>query len=387
MELFMFGDPRYLAGAETVIANSRNCYESRPRGHKGPGKSTADILKALAPTGVTARISAETLVGESGQSIHSGKGAYHQTPAYNNFLVDGQWPTAGVELETVCRRCTDEHAEALVEDLKSNWFHFERDGSLDPQHGGTYGYELITEPLPPRAYRDPRLWTGLQNLLSPWLESFDHEDTGLHVHVGLEQFAGFDAIPLKEAASRLAVGKAMCALAYYCIADQALIDRVALRRNTHYCAPVANRQMFEGASRLANGTMNGYEFIDLAVSKLASQDAGTWRRCAESVECAVNSGSGSVKAGFCQGVLSGTTSHGTEVNTEHRYTIEFRRGKGTCNALSIHRMVELMTLVVRYACRCCRRPEDPVSTRDFYRFVHDSTTSEVLRRMVGEARP
>jgi len=39
-------------------------------------------------------------------------------------------------------------------------------------------------------------------------------------------------------------------------------------------------------------------------------------------------------------------------------------------------------MIVRYAGKCCRNPEEKVSSKAFYEFVHDNTTSEPLRKLV-----
>lgn len=375
MELFMYGDPRLLAGGGGVNGNSRQSYESAPPTVEGKGLRTADLENR--------RTSPEEtpfdLAAKCGQQIHRGKSGYHSTPVYNNFLVDGQWPSAGIELETIMSVCTHENANAACNDLKSNWFHFERDGSLDSAHSGEYGYELITEPLPPRVYRDPNTWIGLENAISPWLESFDHSETGLHIHVGLCQFAGFDAIPLKNKATRMSVGKTMAMLVYYILAGSALVDRVTLRKNTNYCATACNDRFFDGCEQLESGRMTGAQFVDFAVAKLCRESPDHWSSTVSSAKSYVSQKN---PQAFCTNYIDRTTSHGTEVNCEHQYTVEFRRGKGTCHALSIHRMVELMTGIVRYAGKCCREPDMEVSRRSFLDFIARTTTSEVLRHMI-----
>jgi len=376
MELFLYGDPRLLAGGGGVNNSSRGSYESAPPTVSGKGLRTVDLERVR----TCAEDTPFDLAARCGQQIHRGKSGYHATPVYNNFLVKGQWPSAGIELETIMSVTTADNARRACDDLRSNWFHFERDGSLDHAHSGEYGYELITEPLPPRVYRDPRTWIGLENAISPWLESFDHSETGLHVHVGLNQFMDFDAIPIKNRISRMYVGKMMSALVYYVLAGSALVDRVTLRKNTNYCATTSSESLFEGFAEIESGRMTGAQFVDLAVAKLSKEMIDSWASATRTATSYVMNATN--PPAYCQGVLCGTTSHGTEVNCEHKFTIEFRRGKGTCHALSIHRMVELMTGIVRYAGKCCREPEMEVSRRSFLDFIARTTTSEVLRHMI-----
>lgn len=374
-ELFIYGDPRYLSGGQ-VGRDGRESYENSPGIVTGEGCTTAWLEKNGGSGSV------ETMLSSFGQRIHSGKSGYHANVVHNKFLVADQWPSAGIELEMICARKDRTSADRLTRDLHSNWFHFERDGSLEDGYGGEFGYELITEPLPPMVYRDPRTWIGLENILSPWFESFDYPCTGLHVHVGLNQFMDFDSIPVKNRVSRMHIGKVMAMLVYFSIADAPFVDRVCLRKQTRYCKTPASRVLFEGSAQLASGEMTGYEFIDLAVGKLIKQNMENWSSCVYSETCNLNSSSIREYAPFCAANLDNTTSHGVEVNTEHRYTIEFRRAKGTIHSLSIHRVVELMTMIVRYAGKCCRSPQDKVSAKAFYEFVHDNTTSEPLRKLV-----
>jgi len=376
MELFIYGDPRFLSGGEGGQCG-RDLYERTP-GVVSSAGCTTDWCEQKVPAEPKYN-NLPGLVGEFGMCVHRGKSGYHPNVGHNRFLVDGQWPSAGIELETICAKCEGSFARNMVEDLKSNWFHFERDGSLDDGHGGEFGYELVTDPLPPRVYRDPRTWVGLENLIGPWLESFDHSCTGLHVHVGLNQFSNFD-LPLTNPDTRMYIGKVMSMLVYFSIADASFVDRVCLRKPGRYCGTPNSRTLFEGTSKLASGSMTGYEFIDLAISKLVKQDFAGWAARVNDT-CNRLDVAGYYPA-FCQVNLENSTSHGVEVNTEHKYTIEFRRGKGTVHSLSIHRIVELMTMIVRYAGKCCRNPEEKVSSKAFYEFVHDNTTSEPLRKLV-----
>lgn len=380
MELFLYGDPRLLAGGEGGSRPTRDSYEYDPPIISGKGHSTASLEK-IAKVSFQNGLEASRILGSTDEVMHRGKSGYHSNIAHNKFLVDGQWPSAGIELETISSKYDSSHTSRLVDDLRSNWFHFERDGSLDDEHGGEYGYELITEPLPPRVYRNPNTWVGLENILSPWLESFDHSCTGLHVHVGLNQFMDFD-MPIRNRQSRLYIGKLMSMLVYYAVADAAFVDRVCLRKQTRFCGTPRENFIFEGTSRLATGEMTGYEFIDMAIGKLIRQDMGRWSNDVSRAAGHVND---TTDVSFCMLNLCGATSHGTEVNTEHKYTIEFRRGKGTLHALSIHRIVELMTMIVRYAGKCCRNPDDKVSTKAFYEFVHDNTTSVPLKKLIEKA--
>lgn len=229
-EIFIANDPRFLSGG-------RNC--GYPANYERPllrlrdddiTVTTEDVIRGIREDAIPHEL--PDALTHIGQVIHNGRLPYHHRPNLNIFVREGENPTVGVELETVERR--DISCEDLEKDLVSNWFHFESDSSLTGD--GRYGYELITEPLPPRIYRDMRLWTGLQNILTPWTESFDSPFTGLHVHVGLEQFEslrGLEAFSSEQ--DRRIAGKLVSSAIYLCLADRAFLDSVFLRRNTTYC--------------------------------------------------------------------------------------------------------------------------------------------------------
>ena len=374
MELFVCGDPRLLSGGKMAqcinYCNSPLTVETVG----GPMVATSAVGAGEAP---------EAAVQRLGQSLHRGKVGYHHTPTYNIFLRNGEWPSAGVELETHLREFTNEFAAAAVADMRANWFHFERDGSLDRAHSGEYGFELITEPLPPRAYRDQRLWTGLQNLCAPWLQSFQCEETGLHVHVGLNQFEGFDAIPLTDPADRRSIGKLLSAVVYYCVADQAFVDRVALRKPGHYCAPPDVREFTDAAEHVRSGVATGASLVDYCTSALLLR-RGRWSTDAPAIAQRAVLGEPARMQLIGERSLAG--GHGTEINQEHQYTIEFRRAKGTMHALSIHRIVELMTSIVRFAGKCCREPDFRVTRESFMDWIISTTTSEALRNLAKQTK-
>jgi len=121
----------------------------------------------------------------------------------------------------------------------------------------------------------------------------------------------------------------------------------------------------------------------LAINKLLSQSISLWSNNVGWATDHLKILDASTP-GFCQTVLNGTTSHGTEVNTEHKYTVEFRRGKGTLHALSVHRMVETFSLMVRYVGKTIRNPRDYVSKKGLYEFMHDNTTSAPLKKFIED---
>ena len=372
-ELFILGDPRYLSGG--ACAHYSINYANRP-----PRISTS-VARSREVANMSGGTTAARLRG-LGQDIHGGKQGYHSRPYLNLFLAKGSNPTAGVEIETVAKVKSESNCQDLEAALTSNWFHAERDGSLDSEHSGKYGYEWITDPLPPRVYRDPRTWVGFQNLMTPWVSSFDRPECGLHVHVGLEQFEGDDCksfAPFWNPDDRRTLGKYLSAFVYYALLDQAFIDRVVLRKATSYCQP----QCPEGFAIGYVPGMKAAEIVDLVACKMLRGDSSRWQSLVRSqrAQLAMDRFDVSDRLFGEESCIAGFGGHGVEINCEHSYTVEFRRGKGTLQGISIHRMVELMTLIVRFAWKMAREPQLRVEQADAYRWIAANTTSAALKGM------
>lgn len=372
-ELFILGNPRFLSGgaATSCVID----YGMPPPTVESLlcGKVTSESV--LNPTHLGKSLAAR--VSACGQQVHSGKSGYHHRPRFNVFLHDGENPTAGIELETESRVTTSEHVNRLVDDLKSNWFHMERDGSLDPDHGGEYGFEFITEPLPPRVYRNPMTWAGLQNVLSPWVESYSKCRCGLHVHVGLQQFEKVDGIPLMSPSDRRRVGKYLSAFVYYCLLNPSFVDRVVLRKNGTWSGVVDNPELMAFTGLVSGGKATGGDVVDIVVKNVVAE---SWANEASRASGRVGTGCSDSTRTYTHDIAS-FAGHGHELNCEHDYTVEFRRGKGTLNSISIHRTVELMTMIVRYAWKIARNPDMLVSRGDIYRFIAENTTSPALAEL------
>ena len=371
MELFMYNDARLLSGASRhgSAGACRGSYESRIVGIDDPRNGiTTEYLEQMNSTN---NANSPMYLAGRAMVLHSGRSGYHSSEnRYNNFLDAKTYPSVGVELETMIRPKV--RSTTAMERLASNWFHFEYDGSL-----GDDGYELITEPLPPRVYRDVRTWLALDNLISPYLESYSHSETGLHVHVGLDQFEQFDDIPLRSKSTRRLIGAYVSTLVYYYLASRSIIDRVCLRNNTGYCAQACSGALKHYGELLDRGTCTGADIVDMATALALMCDTYTWRSAiGESDSNSMNVEYGARMSEMC--------SHHTEVNISHQHTVEFRRGKGTCHGLSIHRMVEFLSGVVRYAGKCCREREAIVSRQAFLDYQSRTTKSNALRKLIEE---
>lgn len=376
-ELFICGDPRFASGGD-----SRHVPEQRARAlYESLDEKLPTVANAVTSEEVRRSLeecaypTVESALEGMGQLVHAGKGGYHDNPGYNVFTEAERWPAAGVELETIARCPNADFADHLKKRLHSNWFHFERDGSLDSAHDGRFGFELITEPLPPRLYRDLRFWTGLENLISPWLVSYGMEDTGLHVHVSLEKFTDRNlvAVPFDSADMRCAIGAMACAFVYFRVADQEIVDRTFLRAGTYYC----ERSVPVGFPTLTRDGISSAELVDTVFAAANRHATG------ESI------GSDSPKIleyKYAKTPLN-LSAHTSEVNLSHKATVEFRRGKGTTKAMSVHRMVEFATSVVRYVAAKFTDPSSRITAGDFMGFVRDTTTSNALRNIIAEKYP
>ena len=165
-EIFIANDPRFLSGGRDCGFPANYDRPLTRLSNDDVTVTTEDVIRGIREDGIPHEL--PNALERIGQVIHNGRLPYHHRPNLNVFVRKGENPTVGVELETVERH--DISCEALEKDLVSNWFHFESDSSLTGD--GHWGYELITEPLPPRIYRDMRLWTGLQNILTHSFQKF-----------------------------------------------------------------------------------------------------------------------------------------------------------------------------------------------------------------------
>lgn len=398
-ELFIGGDPRFLSGAGLNMRAAT--YDSGPV--VIPKGSTVLTSRAVGFERL-ASVGPVNALTENGVAVRRGKHAYHHRPNLNVFLRPGEWPSAGVELETEEREDIDRNAMEAA--LQSNWFHFESDSSLVT--GNRSGYELITDPLPPRFYRNPRLWAGLQNILTPWVESWAFRQTGLHVHVGLTQFEemkdelGFFALK----ADRRTFAKYLVAYLYFMVVDRTFSDRVFLRKSGCYCrtpsdvypVPVWKPGATGGSAvqdvlaavcqwSALNGTYNGHmskldRIIQDELCKPA--DANVQRRMGRMgldnlgtiPSSRMHNDALMISHLFC--------GHSAELNAGNPQTVEFRRGKGTLNAVSVLQMVEFATLLVRFAARMLKHPGDPVGPKEVCRYMAENTTSGALRTLAEQ---
>lgn len=387
-ELFLFGDPRFLSGGGRSCDNTS--YDNNPLDAGDNPITTAALIKeSLGVTEWTSSMIINSLQA-LGQQVHRGRDSYHArtwhpgscSTRMNSFLPHNKpcAPTLGVEIETYV------HSSAVRNEmlsmLVSNWFHFEEDGSLDRG----LGHELITEILPPRAYRDIRLWTGLQNVTTKYLDSWHRDTTGLHVHVGVNQFDKCSLLPCSHSHDRRLMGKLIVAYLYYGLLDQSFIGKIMLRKDSGYCRANIPTEL---SRAIAASTDKNFLAVDLIDAIAVNMGAPSYATVVLD-QMSRSTASSHVK----QNDFSGTwtrherwsefSEHHVEINMDHSYTIEFRRGKGTLNAISIHRMVEFASLLVRYAWKIARTPDMKVSPESLYTYFINNTYSEALKKLSEE---
>lgn len=370
---FVYGDPRFLAGGSRRVRMSYN--------DSVPNNDGAVVCPTDTPK-VTSFEEMTTL----GQSVARGKCGYHGNHDTNSFISkeDFSMPTVGIELETILNGYNGDWAQKFSRRIYSNWFHAENDGSLDRAHGGTYGYEIVTSVLPARIYRDIQVWTDFQNLISPMVHSYTSVETGLHVHVGMSWFEN-TKLPAMNQSMSIMVGKVLTSRLYYSLLPRSMAKRVFLRAgDLHFCHETSDPRM----TRPINAT-NGYQLLDDVFFSILAEVRGSSEWLSNAARL--------IRDGMpidervpiprgttidCGGVGLGMSyGHDSEINASPRMTLEFRRGKGTTNALSIHRMIELCLMTVLYAGHVIDNPADEVSPKKYIEFIIENTMSPALKTL------
>lgn len=393
-ELFIMGDPHWLSGG---AATSRRITYGEPAPTVGTTLQDRCTAKTLAGH-FRAGNDMGAILRSCGQAVHSGRASYHDRPQLNVFLEENdEFPSVGVELETILRTHPETRPDDFVQASISNWFHFEEDGSL---RSVGEGYECITEPLPSRVYRDARTWIGLQNILAPYVYSWDTSATGLHVHVGLSRFDTCSMASVPKFLDTLSnprryrrqLGRILMLRTQMAVADEALLSEVFLRPRSSYCGRCGRDdeivRVTAGSSRVAK--ISARDFVaDSAVAcgaavHIAMDQAYralmTTPGAPQAIVKDFIANKSRVGANVVAKVTGDATGHHSEYNCDHSETFEFRRGKGTLNGLSVHRMVEYCALVEKYAEEILGHPDMEVSNKGFRKFLADNTTSETLRR-------
>lgn len=105
---------------------------------------------------------------------------YHHGSIQNAPLVNGRGHKIGVELEIEFN--SSSMKSNWADNVESNWFYCERDGSLND----STGVEIITVPMLPKDIKNRTTWEPLIGYLANKAKSWDSPRCGLHVHIGRE---------------------------------------------------------------------------------------------------------------------------------------------------------------------------------------------------------
>lgn len=216
--------------------------------------------------------------------------SYHYFPDVwtrpNNNNLDE--PLVGLELEVYAR-------SKYIFENKSNFFYLQRDGSLFEENGGT---EITTIPMP---FEDLiREGGGIDILTKDFMARFScfsqsPPETGFHIHLSKTQFSDNIAVLLKKA--------------FYCFPYQFTTELFG-RENTSYCKPEPKIQIL----------------MEYGIHPSAASNFGLEK----------------IFTPYCD-------SRYFELNLTNNNTIEFRRGKGTIDALAIKSILDFCYHIYKYS--------------------------------------
>lgn len=273
----------------------------------------------------------------STDNLYVGQRSYHTGAVFNapkkahDFLV-------GVELEV---EFDDEDDRETFNEMHSNWFYREFDGSL-----GGFGCEIITIPLLPNDAKDEKTWEPLCGTLTRLgASSWDTGRCGLHVHIGREAF-GRDTAEQRETLGKLL-----------------FLYQHELNGST------LNTRIF-GRSRSYNEndgkTEEGY-----AVKLLSDGDAYT-----NSVlkDKKIQEKVGEAMREKCR------YDRYFDINTRNSRTIEFRKGRGSLKPKRIAAIVEYCLLMVRWT---RRTPWTNLTYGSFTSYLQSWARTELLKELVS----
>ena len=259
------------------------------------------------------------VIYEGFSGYHSHHGAYQNRPL--NF--HGKY-RVGVELEVECK--SGDHKERLNE-IRSNWFYQERDGSLSED-----GVELITVPLRPEDAHNVEFWRDMTDVVKQLATSWENESTGLHVHFSNEILGDSAAVRQEN------LGK----LLYFW--HHIVIDG--------YTAERKNADIY-GRARCYNQRSSKTDLGD-AGHKLGAP-ALRHKDVTDQIKEAMIEESSDDR--YC------------DINITNEYTIEFRKGKGSIKPERIAMVVAWSELMCHYV---CATKWENLSFDGFRSYVRDS---------------
>lgn len=240
--------------------------------------------------------------GYSRDNIYTGQDGYHNMcyRDLNEPTVDYEGHRIGVELEV---EFNDEYDRDAFNEIESNWFYREDDGSLDE-----FGCEIITIPLLPKDAKNIDFWRPLIDRLRGNARSWDTGNCGLHVHIGRE-ILGDNAEEKSET-----IGKLL--FMYHTFVKHEPMNISIYGRERGYSDQDAKTREADAA-----GVLGAAVFRDKAIKDKVKKSLID--RCDD--------------------------SRYYDINITKTPTIEFRKGRGSINAERIAMVVEYSELMCLYA--------------------------------------
>lgn len=197
-------------------------------------------------------------------------------------------PLVGLELEVYARN-------KYIFENKSNFFYLQRDGSLSEENGGT---EITTIPMPFEELI--REGGGIDILTKDFMPRFScysqkATETGFHIHLSKINFNRKVCVLLKKA--------------FYCF-PYAFITELFGRNNTGYCRAEPQIQ----------------KLMEFGIHPSAASDLGLEK----------------IFQPYCD-------TRYLELNFTNSKTVEFRRGKGTVDSVSIKSILDFCYQIYKYS--------------------------------------
>lgn len=234
--------------------------------------------------------------------VYTGIHGYHNshTETQNVFVKGYFGHKIGIELEVEAK---SREAREKISQWKSNWFHMERDGSLNEN-----GVEFITIPLRPQEAKSKTFWKELCSPLATLAESYNSSRCGLHVHIGREILGN-------GAEERSATIGKLLYLYHHFIKDTRM-NRGIFGRDRGYSDCDGKTVVGELCSTVSSKVFKVEGIADKVAKDMTDKSS---------------------------------TGRYFDINISNRNTIEFRKGKGTLKVERIVAIVEYCELMCKYA--------------------------------------
>lgn len=250
---------------------------------------------------------------------------YHHGVTQNKPITVKRGHKIGVELEVEFN--TSSGKTTFSENVRSNWFYCERDGSLNER-----GVELITVPMLPKDIKSRKTWGKLIGFLADKAKSWDSSRCGLHVHIGRE-ILGSNAEQQSET-----------------------IGKLLFLYHHHVNGTAMNTKIF-GRERAYNEkdgkTTEGNAVATLGSSVLKLKE---------------------IKDKLKSGLVTRTKSDRYfDINLQNNNTIEFRKGRGSIKTSRIIMVIEYCEMMCKYAKSA---KWDEISKENFVEYIVNKISKE-----------